>query len=46
MDSKKRIYTPEISPLYRERALKIGVNSPKKSLMVGREGLEPPTFSV
>ena len=46
MDANKRIYTLEVSPLYRERTLKMGINSLKNALMVGREGLEPPTSSV
>lgn len=46
MDSNKTIYTPEISPLYRERTTKMGPLNPENCPMVGDEGLEPPTFSV
>ena len=46
VDSNKNVYTPEISPLYRERTTKMGPLNPENTLMVGCEGLEPPTFSV
>ncbi len=46
VDSNKKIYTREISPLYRERTTKKDNELSKNALMVGREGLEPPTFSV
>ena len=46
VDSDKNVYTPEISPLYRERATKMGPLNPENTLVVGDEGLEPPTFSV
>ena len=42
----KIIYTPEISPLYRERTTKMGSLNPENCPMVGDEGLEPPTSSV
>ena len=46
MDSNKTIYTPEISPLYRERTTKMGSLNPENCPMVGDEGFEPPTSSV
>lgn len=46
MGPDKIIYTTEISPLYRERTTKMGPLNPEKCLMVGDEGVEPPTFSV
>lgn len=46
VDLNKNVYTPEISPLYRERTTKMGPLSPENTLVVGCEGLEPPTFSV
>ena len=46
VDSNKNVYTPEISPLYRERTTKMGPLNPENCPMVGCEGLEPPTFSV
>lgn len=46
MGPDKIIYTPGISPLYRERAIKNGPSNSENALVVGREGLEPPTFSV
>ncbi|MBQ3353140.1 recombinase family protein [Candidatus Saccharibacteria bacterium] len=46
VDSGKTVYTPEISPLYRERTTKMGALNPEKCHVVGDEGLEPPTFSV
>ena len=46
VDLNKNVYTPEISPLYRERTTKMGPLNPEKCPVVGCEGLEPPTFSV
>ena len=46
MGPDKIIYTPGISPLYRERAIKNGPSNSENALVVGDEGLEPPTFSV
>ena len=46
VDSNKIVYTPEISPLYRERTTKMGSLNPENCPVVGCEGLEPPTFSV
>ena len=46
MGPDKIIYTPGISPLYRERAIKNGASNSENALVVGDEGLEPPTFSV
>lgn len=46
VDSNKKIYTLEISPLYRERTKKKDAETPKNALMVGRKGLEPLTSSV
>lgn len=44
--SDKKIYTREISALYRERTTKMDNELSKNALMVGCEGLEPPTSSV
>lgn len=46
MDSNKTIYTPEISPLYRERTTKMGSLNPENCPMVGRKRLELLTSSV
>ena len=46
VDANKKVYTLEISPLYRERTKKKDAETSKNALVVGREGLEPPTSSV
>ena len=46
VDFNKTIYTPEISPLYRERTKKKDAETSKNALVVGRKGLEPLTSSV
>lgn len=46
VDTNKNVYTLETSPLYRERTSKMGSLNPENALVVGCEGLEPPTFSV
>ena len=46
VDENKKVYTPEISLIYRERTLKMDAETSENALLVGDEGLEPPTFSV
>ena len=46
VDLDKNVYTPEISPLYRERTTKMGPLKPENCPMVGRKRLELLTFSV
>ena len=46
VDKNKKVYTPEISLIYRERTLKMDAETSENAPLVGDEGLEPPTFSV
>ena len=46
VDENKKVYTPEISLIYRERTLKMDAETSENALLVGRKRLELLTSSV